>query len=340
MGVMWRKGPRAREVVLHIGTGKTGTSAIQRFLADHRAELAAGGVLYPRAMGPVRHTHLGHSAKLDEHLVGSLVWQRGGHTDPAAYRAHHREALAAELREARPERLLFSDEGLYALGPVALGRLRTLLDEVAVARTVLVYLRPQAEHLVSRYQQSVKVGETATLAEFAARDHRDLYDYARRLRMWEEAMAPARVVVRPFQPGRFTGGSLLPDLIAAVDLPLAAPTTEDVRRNESLDAEAVELLRLLNVAAVAEGARPGAIDNRAVVASLASLPRGPVLTLPDDVLDAFDAHWAAGNAEVGRRYLGGAPLFTEARRPATTTTHQGLTPERFAELRELVAAAG
>lgn len=339
MGVMWRKGPRAREVVLHIGTGKTGTSAIQRFLADHRDELAAGGVLYPRAMGPVRHTHLGHSAKLDEHLVGSLVWQRGGHTDPAAYRAHHEAALLDEVREARPDRLLFSDEGLYALGPVALRRLRAQLDRVARERTVLVYLRPQDEHLVSRYQQSVKVGETATLAEFAARDHSDLYDYARRLAMWEEAMSPARVVVRPFQRDRFAGGSLIGDLAAAVDLPVAVPQAQDVR-NESLDAEAVELLRLLNLAAVAKGARPGAIDNLAVVDRLATLPRGPVLTLPDDVLDAFAAQWAAGNAEVERRYLGGAPLFTGSRRGSVTTTHQGLSPERFAELRELVGAAG
>ncbi|WP_460791576.1 hypothetical protein [Nocardioides maradonensis] len=337
---MWRKGPRAREVVLHIGTGKTGTSAIQRFLADHRGELAAGGVLYPRAMGPVRHTHLGHSAKLDQHLVGSLVWQRGGHTDPAAYRAHHETALVEEVREVRPDRVLFSDEGLYALGPVALRRLREQLDRVARQRTVLVYLRPQDEHLVSRYQQSVKVGETATLAEFAARDHSDLYDYARRLAMWEEAMAPARVVVRPFQRDRFAGGTLIGDLVAAVDLPVAVPQTEDVRRNESLDAEAVELLRLLNVAAVAKGAKPGAIDNLAVVDRLATLPRGPVLTLPDDVLDAFAARWAAGNAEVERRYLDGAPLFTGSRRTSATTTHQGLSPERYAELRELVGAAG
>jgi hypothetical protein len=330
---MWRKAPRAREVVLHIGSGKTGTSAIQTFLAGRRDELAAAGVLYPRAMGPVRHVHLSHYVKRDEYLVRSLVWRRGGHTDPEAYRREQRAALGEELRRTRPRRLLLSDEGLYSLQGRALGVLRSLLEPYAEQRTVLVYLRPQAEHLVSRYQQSVKVGAIERLADFAERDHTLLYDYAARLRAWEEAMAPARVLVRPFQPRRFAGGSLLGDLVAAAGLPITAPAAAGDRRNESLDAEAVEVLRLLNLAAVEhDGARPGSIDNRAAVQRLAGLPRGPLLTLPPPVLDAFAARWAAGNAEVGRRHLGGEDLFVPAPPSVATTTEQGLEPERLEEL--------
>lgn len=337
MSGMWRKAPETREVVLHIGMGKTGTSVIQRFLADHRDALLAGGVLYPRATGPVRHAHLGHSAKSDEHLLRSLVWQRGGHSDPAAYREHHRTRLAEEIAATRPERLLFSDEGLYSFGPYAIGNVRSLLAPYAAARTVVVYLRPPAEHLVSRYQQSVKVGATDRLVDFAQGDHRATYDYAHRLAQWEQTLAPVRLLVRPFQVSRFAGGSLLQDFVTTVDLPVPPASDGAGRRNESLDAESVEVLRLLNVAAVElDGARPGAIDNRAAVDVLATLPRGPLLTLPEPMLEAFGARWADSLAEVARRHLGGAPLFTPSRTTAATTTRQALAPERLAELLELL----
>ncbi|WP_460853236.1 hypothetical protein [Nocardioides montaniterrae] len=327
----------ANEVVLHIGSGKTGTSTLQRFLADHREELLAGGVLYPRAYGGVRHTHLGMAARSDEALRTTLVWRRSGHTEPAAYRAQHATALDNELAEHRPDRVLFSDEGLYALGADALAALRANLDTFAASRTVVVYLRPQDDHLVSRYQQSVKTGCVETLVEFSQRDHAHLYDYARRLGLWSDAMAPARLVVRRFEPARFEGGSLLSDFVSALDLPVEVGEETSARRNESLDAEAVELLRLLNLDGVEHhGERADAIDNRALVERLAALPRGQVLTLPVTELDRFAARWSASNAEVAQTYAGGGELFRPTTRTTGGTTTQRLAPARVEELADLV----
>jgi hypothetical protein len=333
---------RMGEVVLHIGSGKTGTSTVQRFLADRRGDLLAEGVLYPEAYGGVRHTHLSNAARPDRGLTSSLAWRRSRHTDPSAYREEHRARLAAELARHRPDRVLFSDEGLYALGGVALGNLRGMLDalgEYADARTVIVYLRRPEDHLVSRYQQSVKTGCVDTLVEFAARDHGNIYDYARRLDLWSGAMAPARLVVRPFEPASFVGGSLVGDFVDAAGLRLDVPPEAGGRRNESLDADAVELLRLLNVDAVEGGERSGAIDNRDVVDRLAALPRGPVLTLPEAALEEFARRWEASTAEVARRHGDGRPLFGPRRPARDTTVVQALTPERLTELADAIALA-
>ncbi|MCL2542707.1 MAG: hypothetical protein FWE71_09665 [Nocardioidaceae bacterium] len=322
--------PRQPEVVLHIGSGKTGTSGIQGFLARRREALLRAGVLYPEAMGAARHLHLSQSVRPDEHLLRSLVWRRGSYADPSSYRQQHREALDREVAAARPERILFSDEGLYSLGPEPLARLRTLLDAYAGARTVLVYLRPQDEHLVSRYQQSVKTGLTERLADFAEGDHAHLYDYEHRLAQWAAAMDPARIVVRRFQPAAFVGGSPLTDFLDATGLDLDPGPAAHRRQNDSLDAESVELLRLLNLDAVEHSdERPGSIDNRALVDVLLQRPRGAVLTLPEATMERFAARWADGNAAVARRYLGTDTLFAPADRSSrTTTTEQRLSPDR------------
>ncbi|MDN5849769.1 MAG: hypothetical protein L0H63_09065, partial [Nitrococcus sp.] len=46
-----KKRGRFKRCLLHIGTEKTGTSTIQRFLAANRQALAAEGVLYPTCGG-------------------------------------------------------------------------------------------------------------------------------------------------------------------------------------------------------------------------------------------------------------------------------------------------
>ena len=42
------------KLYLHIGINKTGTSAIQRYLSSHRAELVRESVLYPAPHGPAK----------------------------------------------------------------------------------------------------------------------------------------------------------------------------------------------------------------------------------------------------------------------------------------------
>ena len=42
-------------LLLHIGTEKTGTTTIQHFCTDHRRELLAQGILYPRSLGGPGH---------------------------------------------------------------------------------------------------------------------------------------------------------------------------------------------------------------------------------------------------------------------------------------------
>lgn len=339
---------RRRELVLHIGSGKTGTSSIQLLMGGNRQRLVAAGWLYPRSPADERqrHARLGLFTQSDERLTSGPLWSREQAATPAHFRRRFREDLLGEISRSGLQRVLLSDEALYGSPPAAMARLRGLTDELAGRVRVVVYLRRQDDHLISRYQQVVKVGETRRLAERTREtDFSSPYDYHSRLVAWRRELGPEDVVVRRFEASGFVAGSLYQDFLTACGIELEADALAPVdRENESLDAEAVEFLRLLNLVHVeyAGGTPGGHINNRRHVLRLAGSSSGPVLTLPQSELDAFMAQWEASNAAVARDFLGepAGTLFRSPRRTAHTTTVQVLDPDRLDHYVDLLELPG
>lgn len=320
------------DVVLHIGSGKTGTTSIQQFLRRHPEQLAARGILYPRSPGRTRHTRLGLAVLPDAALAHSQDWLAGDHPEPEVFRRRFRRRLLREVAESGARRVVLSDEGLYHVSAEAVGNLRELLGGFAGSVRLVVYLRRQDDHLVSRYQQVVKMGEVRPLAAWARTDFARTYDYHRRLVLWRDTLAPDAFVVRPFERDRFAGGSLLRDFLDAAGLDVEPGTgTAAVERNVSLGAEAVELLRILNLHRSENlGLRRWEIDNRPLVARLARTDTGAPLTLPEADLDRFMDRWAESNRLVAQELLGdpSGQLF-RAPRKAGGTPVQRLDPARL-----------
>jgi hypothetical protein len=321
-------------LTLHIGTGKTGTSSLQAFLGQNRSRLADAGWLYPRSPGRIRHVQLGLWTRPDDELARAFAERRPGtrkYADPAEL---HREVPRRLLREARRaglERVLMSDEALYGSSEPSLRRLRQLIDQHASEVRLVCYLRRQDDHLISRYQQVVKVSETRTLAQRTAElDLSAVYDYHARLQTWLRIVEPDQMVLRRFERDRFVNGSLYDDFVEAAGLGIATDDVPPRPRNESLDAECVEFLRLLNLYR-AESRDRSLPANRTLVHDLAGLGDGPVLTLPDAELDRFMAQWAASNERVARDLLGdpSGRLFASPRKGSRTTTEQHLDPARI-----------
>lgn len=325
---------RPVDVVLHLGTGKAGSTSIQFFLRDNRERLVEHGVLYPRSPGAARHSRLGLFAKPPAELLTSPEWARQKEADPARFRRLFRRRLLAEIERYAVPRLLLSDEILFGASVQTLRRLGRFVDQIATDLRVVVYLRRQDDHMVSRYQQGVKIGWVQRLAEWAHEDMSSLYDYRARLRIQKRLLGPSSVVVRPFEAPAFHDGSLYQDFLDAAGIEAGAADweTAEVRHNESLDAESVELLRLLNIYRVEnEHAVSGLIDNAALVPRLADASSGPVLTMPEPFLDSFMSQWEESNSRVARDFLRdpGGRLFRVPRKTRNTTTEQVLDPARL-----------
>jgi hypothetical protein len=321
------------DVTLHIGTGRAGSTSIQVFLRENRERLGELGVLYPRTPGGARHLRLGLFVKSITELESSPEWRRQKQSDQESFRKAFRRRLFSEIENSGLSKVLLSDEILFGSSEQALRRLSRFTHRIADSLRLVAYLRRQDDHMVSRYQQGVKIGWVTRLADWAREDMSGLYDYHARLRTWQQLTEPSEFVVRRFEPDRFVDGSLLQDFLDAARIDARADEFAQVPNlNKSLDAEGVEFLRLLNIHRIEqEGATPGLIDNRALVRRLTEVSTGPTLTLPDSVLDEFMEQWEASNRAVARGFLGDetGQLFRAPRKTHNTTTEQRFDPARL-----------
>ena len=196
---------------------------------------------------------------------------------------------------------------------------------------LVVYLRRQDDHLVSRYQQVVKTGEVRRLAERTRElDLSKTYDYHARLRTWQRLVEPtsssyAASSATASSTGRCTRTSSTPPASTS-----AADDCEQVDlRNESLDAETVEFLRILNIHRVEpEGAELGR-DRQP--ASWSPAWRDPHRTDLDVARErARRVHGAVGGVEpaVAREFLGdeSGELFRHPRKTRTPPPSSVLDP--------------
>lgn len=287
-----------RTLLLHIGTGKTGTSAIQRFLADNRTWLGARGVLVPQAPGRVRHAMLSLYGKPDARVVTEPVWRKTTFEEPDALREWLAGALTAEIRASSCPTVILSDEALFGAGPAAISALYRDFGGLFDKTILIAYLRRQDAHARTRYKQTLVEGKHHTLANFLDKNLRNgLWRYADRLDAVRAACPAARVVARPYAKGWLRGGSVIADFLTVAGLPGedTESASREVNVNTSLDARCSEFLRRRNAA----NGRPP----RKLVQTLRTLSQGPDLRLPADAAERLMADVRDNNERLVRHYL-------------------------------------
>ena len=128
-------------IFLHIGVWKTGSTAIQTFLAKNADELLRKGVMIPDyARDMKRYNHL------FERLV---VRDEPGVQDVA-------DQLAKDIAAHRPETLILSSEHFWHAPPDVIRRTAALLRPLSDDIAVIAYIRPQDDMWASLYAQQAK----------------------------------------------------------------------------------------------------------------------------------------------------------------------------------------
>lgn len=126
-----------KPVILHVGYGKTGSSALQSSLALSSEALAQAGIFYPPSVSDAR-------AMRGEVSSGNV----------ALPMLEDRYQRAAQAR-SKAETILFSNEGLFHRLIMNPDPLRAILAQGAEVRVVL-YIRNPVKHAVSAYGQAIK----------------------------------------------------------------------------------------------------------------------------------------------------------------------------------------
>lgn len=333
------------ELILHIGTEKTGTTSVQNFFRTNRDKLAKRGILYPLAPGQRNHTGLAAAAqevskrdplrktaglKTDEHVRkfrGKLLADLEREANARPFK------LAVMSNEHCSSRLLEDEEVVW---------LRDKLAKLFSKIRIVVYLRRQDDFLLSTYSTSVKSGGMQPLALPTERKVQIRYDHWDLLSRWERVFGRENIVCRRFEKSALKNGDIVDDFLDAVGIDPAPVYEKPENVNESLDGQSLEYLRLFNkfVPRFAQGDLNPVRGN--IADMLSRYSDGPLLTLPEQELADFQASFADSNRRVAEEYFGGArtdsddPLFERRSDKRARVHHAPLTVERAVELGALL----
>lgn len=144
-----------RPLYIHIGAGKTGTSALQNGLRNSVDLLAADGVGFP----------LVDRLENSRRLLRPMGWVMGtGFVHPPD--VDKVRTLAGKLKKAPGDRLLLSNEDLCELDPPRIRLFLEVADEAGLDVQIVVTARNWSKQLPSEYQQFLKHRLTLTYPTF------------------------------------------------------------------------------------------------------------------------------------------------------------------------------
>jgi hypothetical protein len=220
-----------RQLYIHIGTHKTGTTSIQAFLRKNADLLAASGVYVP-ASGTIKGNSLsGHH---------NIAWQL--RNDARFDQANGGlENLMAELdRVEQPDAIISSEDFEYLVNyPKALLRLEKGISEIKGEwiPKYIVFFRRQDRYAVSLYHTLRRKGLASGLNGFLSKILEDgrivvhgvwcfYLDYVEFVRRWRESVSGQLVVVDYDEA--VGGAGLVPTLLATLGVsgPVSARALE------------------------------------------------------------------------------------------------------------------
>lgn len=323
------------KALLHIGTGKTGSTSIQEYMAVNRQLLLDQGIHYPTSLGPRNHRRL--PAMVQKDGKPGTFFRDHGLADPESRQAARdgwwREFQAEIGQAVGCERCLISAEHMARLDADEVAdlrdRLATLFDEVRV----IVYLRDPVEYAVSMYDTALKVGSVATGP--AAPVAGGPTDYAALLRIWMDAFGADRLTVRLFDRAELSGGDILEDFTRAAGIDTTGFMPGQVR-NSSLGVLGQQLLLRVNRRLPRHRKDGNPVRGRAEIPALFErfLADGKRLTPDPGLVAAYAETFAASNEWVRQTFFPDRATLFPARHypPAPEVPLDADTLDRLADL--------
>ncbi len=290
-----------KQLVIHLGFPKTGTTSIQVWMTYNADLLAALGVLYPKAGRGNGASEFGHHLFpriLAESPVSALekLWP-------------DMDALLSETHASSAEKVIISSEDFSTR--IFDGQIDLLARRLADFDVkVVCYVRRQDEFIASVWSTAVcHFGEASPLSECLS--HQWL-DYAGVVNRWARFFGRGAIILRVFDEAQLMHGDAVADFlsICSIDAPRRGAQSDDARHNKSVQPHIALILRYCN----AQNAGPATIARLRAVAALLGRNATPIQLLTRRERTALLGRHASGNSSLSRTYLGRADgrLFATA----------------------------
>jgi hypothetical protein len=325
-----------RQVILHIGTEKTGTSSIQSYLTANRLYLREKGVLYPASLGHESHVWLANHAAgfMDREDENSQLRKLGcGSLDEC--RDKIRRGLLAEVAKSACETVILSSEHCSSRLQTEehVLRLKTLVGEISNDVVVVVYLREQSEFLTSRFSTAMKAGYGGPLVAPGEQGFKSQCDYAAMLDRWAEAFGKEKLRVRLFQKGDLRNDDVVADFLEVCGLPDIELPVRPQHVNEAVGAAGLEFLSIANEVLNARGVPRRGPLRRRLFELVSKNSKGPRARFTADQINTIKGNSLEINKRLSQEYFSGRwPLFVEAEEGAARHEFGHATKSELIEL--------
>jgi len=223
-----------KQLYLHVGAPKTGTTSIQNALDQRRQELKQLGILYPTSAAS-------HCAQ--HRIAFGLRRQVDPATGDVPDAVLEIEAVRAEFGQSGAHTVILSSEGLFSLPKESIDLIHKRFEDLDTK--VVAYIRRQDEMLISTFNQRIKSPEIPFRSSFAelmqaSKKLPDL-NYKNQLHKWSLIFGRKNVVVRCYELAE----DVVEDFRKTVEIPIRLTTAgRPARLNARLGTEAVHFMRL------------------------------------------------------------------------------------------------
>jgi len=313
-----------RKLFLHIGSHRTATTSIQRFLNANFTPLNAQGVLFPYK--EPRHVRLMNQIFAGETSSAQVAEDLNSRADSKSIPIHS---------------IILSDEDISTRpDPGILAEFRAHFDV-----KIVFSLRRQDTWLESWYFQNIKWQWNAHLSHcdfdtfLTQRDDFHWINYDRYIALLEALFGTENILLTIFEKAQMPEGPVI-DFCRLVGLDTAQGFTDPQHMNASMSAEMVEFIRHLPLDQFNVPARDlvrqalEAVDRK----SLGHKGRQSERLMPLDLRQSIMAEYAPGNKAIANRYFNRDTLFLEPLPKAGAPLAEMRIPEGSAHLMERFVA--
>ena len=315
------------ELILHIGTPKTGTTSLQKFLFDNRDTLLKNGVDFvqftPQKEKLFASTYLRNGRFLSEYC--KKIASHNPSRKQLDYFEENYQRLSKSLNGK--QKILLSDENFYYYSCLPFKgisnpghywrELFRIVDELGAKNiTLIVYLRRQDEYVVSQWKELIKNGYTAkSLKEFLNHPPvKCMLDYASNIKAIRDSFNNnANIIVRSYNQVAFSGTDIYHDFCESLGIEWDDDyKIPEIRLNESITFDMAEALRTCKYGGGVHFIEKKRVRNMLAVAlsSKHKEPREITIFSPGEA-EALMQQYSDGNRRISEEYCDKRSLFSE-----------------------------
>ena len=240
-----------KTLYMHIGTPKTGTSAIQYFCCQNYDVLLKRGLCYP----DLGFSFPGIGSNRNAHFLSHRMFDEQNQRLPEEEKKIREQGLAKlENLFARRDCVVISDEHIWnekEINKECLENIRERMEAIGVTVRVIVYLRRQEQVIQSYWAQQVKEGLQLSFSEYMEKGRYRYFqlNYEKRLKVFSDVLGKENVIVRCYEKGQYLGKeqTIISDFLHIFGIELNDELREsNLVKNPSLQGIYLQVKCLLN----------------------------------------------------------------------------------------------